>query len=307
MQRDTIRRLADLDDEEAFAIVAQGIASIVGWCERLEEGRVALYRAGSYAPARVLRTIAEEEAAKVLILLDFVRCPRDRSQRRMKCLTWFQQHFAKQTYTEFHGRTSNSFGDLKRQIEHERPIYYLDGPIGTEWIFYNDFLARREQKLYVDVWYDDCNGKYGWGSPAHPYWWPESIEADGSPGWMLAEMAESKTSKILQLVAHLYRSGSTSAEGLAIIAQIWREIVPTETMSVVDLEALNRRTVEEVELTLGGVVEDRDHEDEFVRMWNFPMWSLDLDPKKITRETLEDERRRSEENLLRRIVGDPES
>ena len=53
----------------------------------------------------MLRNLANEEAAKVLILLDVVRCPKSRSTDKSRTLSYFYNHLAKRIYAQvYRGR-----------------------------------------------------------------------------------------------------------------------------------------------------------------------------------------------------------
>ena len=73
-----IKDLCQLPDARLFEEMATGIGHVVKVVGRLDAATHNLSEAGDHHAARILGNLAEEEAAKVLILLDAVRCPRKR-------------------------------------------------------------------------------------------------------------------------------------------------------------------------------------------------------------------------------------
>lgn len=92
------RDLASLPDAEFFETVAEGLGLIVKNIARVYEGAATLSEAGQKHVSRVLSMIAEEEAAKYLILIDAVRCPKQPPSRLSNQLGRFNQHLAKGLY-----------------------------------------------------------------------------------------------------------------------------------------------------------------------------------------------------------------
>ena len=95
-----IKDLCQLSDASLFEEVATGIGHVVEVVDRLDAAARSLSEASERHPARILRNMAEEEAAKVLILVDAVRCPRKRQTERSRVLGYFHDHLAKGLYAE---------------------------------------------------------------------------------------------------------------------------------------------------------------------------------------------------------------
>ena len=114
--------------------------------------------------SEILRLAAEEEAAKVLILLDAVRCPRvERQSDFNRQLQYFNDHLAKGIYAQYCWRRPHSFSAVREWVDRERKEYYLDGPNNVDWIFYNEILRQREETIYVD--YVENDGAHFWHDP----------------------------------------------------------------------------------------------------------------------------------------------
>ena len=101
--------------------------------------------------SKIVRELAEEEAAKVLILIDLIRCPLSEKQRREITAERFRNHVPKRIYAMACSYVPfNTFQELSAVVETESLPYYLDGPNNADWIFRNEILASRERQLYVD-------------------------------------------------------------------------------------------------------------------------------------------------------------
>ena len=70
-----IKDLCQFGDDELFDEIAEGIGHVMDSVNRLESAVRVLHENGYYHPARALEKLAAEEAAKILVLLDVVRCP----------------------------------------------------------------------------------------------------------------------------------------------------------------------------------------------------------------------------------------
>ena len=74
---------------------------------------------------RILRMFAKEEAAKYLILLDAVWCPRGGDGRLEKHLRRFEDHLVRGIYAEYYGEWNPlSLGEAQEYIDDERVMYY---------------------------------------------------------------------------------------------------------------------------------------------------------------------------------------
>ena len=165
--RDDVLDMASFSDVRLFAEVAKGIPNIVESAEELDRASQQLFAAQEFRASDIVKGLAEEEAAKVLILLDAVRSPTN-SKSKAKILKGFYSHLAKRIYAEANSLPNVwSFGELADFVEHERQPFYLDGPSGVDWIFPNAITADREQKMYVDYVRDitERRGDYSWYTP----------------------------------------------------------------------------------------------------------------------------------------------
>ena len=213
-------------------------------------------------PAPILSTVGEEEAAKILILLDGVRCPLTKPPERLRTLDYFYDHLAKAIYAETCNWHPANFAEMVRLIEIERQMYYLDGPTGADWLFYNQNLQRREDALYVGY---ECEASDAtdsstciWTSPLR------SISSAHS------------TKNVFPVVRALHGIGLLKLDALKVVASIWRGIEVCPLTSSSDMQKLNTSTLEKLqELNLL-----EDAADETYRIvidhWPIPLWSINV-------------------------------
>jgi len=213
---------------------------------------------------RVLRTIAEEEAAKILILIDGIRCPRQPSDRWSKQFDRFNQHLAKGLYAKSAYWRPSTSAQLQSYLDNEREDFYLDGPNNVDWVFRNNVMQRREETLYVD--YIKTEEGHSW---LHPYRFEEVLGLFGHKPAAL-DMAEA-----------LDRCGALTAAGLETIAMLWRpQSIPID-MKWLNLRDLNRATLKGLETS--GIIGTAEPtiRAKFVDRWQFPLYNLDLSLIKV--------------------------
>lgn len=165
--RTAIKDLLQLSDAQLFEQVATGIRLVVEHAESLESIAVRLIGIDEHRGAAIVRALAKEEAAKVLILVDLIRCPRNDQDARRRTTLAFRDHLAKEIYANSCRWRPVDFAELTTIVNRERQPYYLDGPNDVDWIFPNDAHGRRENRKYVDYVRDVTveNGEHDWVSP----------------------------------------------------------------------------------------------------------------------------------------------
>lgn len=155
-------RLTGMSREDRLAFFAEGLPLMLAsarafWnaAQRLEDSR---------REAHVLTGLAKEEAAKILIVMDIVRCPPKLVDGRIgEMLKWFYNHLARLLYAEAAGWRAVDLAQLRRYIDFDRRTHYVDGPM-SEYIFPNSPIHERESRLYVDIAaYED--GVPYWNAP----------------------------------------------------------------------------------------------------------------------------------------------
>lgn len=262
--RRAIGDLVQLSDHRFLHEISKGIGRIVEYADNLGSLADRLVDMGEHRGARTVRTLAEEEAAKVFILVDAVRCPPSETRYRSRTLMGYYSHLAKHIYSEACWWRSANFAEVQRAIEEERLPYYLDGPNDVDWIFPNSAKADRERAMYVDYVQDITkqNGERYWVSPLTD-----------------PELGRYQLSTPTSLVAAqaLHHVGLTTPAGLSIVADVWRSFRPTPSTTFPELSGKIKETLEgviEMQLALEGDLNVLAKT--VISHWPFPLWSLDL-------------------------------
>ena len=145
-----IFHLEQLPDEALFKTLSEGMSHIVDNAVSFDETASRLYGNEELRASAIMRGFAEEEAAKVLILVDYVRCP-EASKKGTSVLKRYYSHVAKRIHAmacRYPG--IESFADLSDMVQWECRPWHLDGPNSVDWIMPNSILQEREGDLYVD-------------------------------------------------------------------------------------------------------------------------------------------------------------
>ncbi len=223
--------------------------------------------------AEILAGHAEEECAKILILIDIMRCPPARIASRIgPMMRWFYNHLARLLYAEAQGWYATDAAELQRYIDNERRSHYLEGEY-SEFIMPNWTLFRRETTLYADIAADEHG---------EPQWITPSSSHTGLPA--LVPMA-------FQVVDALAAFGVFTAQGLGVLHEVWSAtaMVP-ETRWEVTRD--NYRPLAE-RLDAAGLISERateDHAGLLAHRWQMPMYELDFSQIPVPLEDLVSER-----------------
>ena len=258
--RRAVGDLASYSDGRLFKELSEGIPLIVENAVGFDATAQRLHEEEDFRASGIMRGFAEEEAAKVLVLVDLVRCPRDWKDRAGVARR-FYGHVAKRIYAMTCSYPNiASFKELRELVESECRPYHLEGPNWVDWIFPNSITAEREQALYVDYVRDitDEAGERYWSAPSVP----------------LPDPWPYKSPECVALSRALSDAGANSPDGLAAIASIWRDIEPEPETDRRELRRLIGRTLEQ--LAVSGVgTEDESTLDLIVWNWSFPLWPFD--------------------------------
>jgi len=275
METRAIKNLCQLRDEELFHVVSTGLDHVLEVVNRLVRSVRRLPGSGKFYTksihshaAHILGSIAEEEASKFFILMDFVRCPLSLKSERTRQLDYFYSHLAKGIYAEYYGWHLANFKEGERIINQMREQYYLDGPMDIDWIFYNRTLSQREDKFYVNYVKED-EGECYWQYPRNE---------DYVIGY--------STGAVIRTANAIHQVGLTSPEGLSVTAEIWRKFEITSELTIGKLEKHNKRTLETLEKR--GFLKKTPDENltNVMQRWLFPLYSLDLSVKKVKKSKL---------------------
>ena len=234
--------------------------------------------------AEVLAGFAKEEAAKILILVDAVRCP-DRlvSSKLSMLIGRFYGHLERLIYAQLAEWWCEDIARLRKAVEPLRKAHDLEGNIG-EFIVPNSTLYQRESKLYADV---------------------EAYE-DGTPVWNAPVGHSSpfgpRMPAVLAVVDAMAACGIFTLAGLRATSQVWGQLEFTDSETLRDAERLTRQLFDR--LIAEGLSQEfatQDHVDTLYRHWPLPMYHVDLGPIPVTLEELKAE----QDRLYWAEVGDP--
>src|SRR5262249_5386465 len=150
MKRKNLTRAASLADPELFKLTKEGIPHIVRNATYLSEYALKVAEIGGRRASAILEDFASEEAAKVLILFDLVRCPRSSPEWCRRQIKHFYSHLSRRIYAEYYQSHFTDFDDVKSWVDVKREAYYTDGDEYCHFISDNAILRQREEKLYVD-------------------------------------------------------------------------------------------------------------------------------------------------------------
>jgi AbiV family abortive infection protein len=274
MKTKAIKDLSQLSDKDLFEEIAEGLALVIENATRIEDDSIFLAESAHSRGCEILRSVAEEEAAKFLILLDAVRCDRSaNSDNFSRQLGYFNEHLAKLIYAESSSFRLANFGEIRELIESMREEYYLDGPEGVEWIFPNRIIHERQKKMYVD--YIESDGKHNWTSP-------EPLRCFEKGNRIFCKLP----TDVLKLVNALNEAGCTKPDALRVIGFKWRPVKMTDDFPIYKLRELNLETLEALEKN--GLLGEQPQKvyTTIVNRWFFPLYSLNLRVEKVDQSSL---------------------
>lgn len=272
MGRKAIQDLAQLQEAALFAEISRGAGLCVKNAKRISSDSLLLAKEKRTRGEKILRLAAEEEASKVLILLDAIRCPRTkRSHEFGRQLRYFNEHLAKGIYAQYCGLCPASFGEVRRWVDSERKQYRLDGPNGVDWIFYNDILRRREETIYVD--YAEEDGQTWWNDPGQ-------LEEIGNP-FQISEPP------VLKLMNALNDAGCLATPTLTIIARTWQSVSLDDNCSWEVVRDLNLAILDAMRQQ--GLLKTQSEEIRIIiaSNWLFPLYPLDLGKESVKSKELD--------------------
>jgi AbiV family abortive infection protein len=286
MRAKAIVDLEQLADTSLYSTVARGLRLILANALNLWRDGLSAGKGGHKQSASILRSLAEEEAAKFHILLDAIRCPR--GPRFTQHLRHFYDHLARGIYAEHYNLYPTDFGDVKRIVGNLRVALYLDGPEGFEWIFRNRIIERREQQLYVD--YVQSEDAHTWSRPERHFIFPLGFPA-----------------RVLTTARSLARVGVATPCGLRVVANIWRPFTIEDATNWGELREKNIETLKSLEANRCLRSVSNETIQGIVRDWAFPLYALDLtEDRSVNLGDLRRMREEAEVSWMEREFGYPD-
>ncbi|MBO9547073.1 hypothetical protein [Caulobacter sp.] len=120
-----LRALANMPPKQRWNVIAEGLPILLTSAE-------ALYAASrvndeNARVREILQGHAAEEAAKILILLDYVRCPLGLSDPAQRMLRVFYDHGTRLIYATACGWRPTDVNELRTYVDRERASHYIEG------------------------------------------------------------------------------------------------------------------------------------------------------------------------------------
>jgi hypothetical protein len=265
--------LSQMGHEERLSFIAEGLPLILASSRGFWDAARALE--ASPREAEVLEGFAKEEAAKILILMDAVRCPAHLLPARIgKILRWFYDHHARLIFAEAASWKPVDVAQLRDYVKPCLKSHYVEGYCG-EYILPNWSLYRRESQLYVDIEERD-DSSHGWSTPlAHP-------RAFGFLTPTPLEVAEAMSAL-----------GLFTVSGLMAVSEIWGRVPFSDKETHAQAQALSKELLERVVAEgLPGENAENRHVSSLYDAWQLPMYDFDLKRIEVSLEELRSEQDR---------------
>lgn len=276
------KQLCQMNHDELISFIAEGLTTILDSANSFTvAGKLITHKCSR--EVYLLENIAMEEASKILILLDVVRCPKNlRSNRLGSVIQNFYSHFARSIYDNAISWKPTDFEMLKSYVMQSSRSHYVVDEIG-EHVLPNDANYMREANLYADI-----------GSDGENLYWHSPINKDHT--------AEFETPKSVKLANSMMKLGLLSEQGVKLIAEAWdgTNFSCSETSS--QCSDLIYQTLEYA--SEEGLFQESAEQDDVqcvMQGWQIPMYNIDF--KIIPVEA--DEIQRERDGRLYSWLGNP--
>ncbi|MGM5049533.1 hypothetical protein AB8A20_11710 [Tardiphaga sp. 604_B6_N1_1] len=266
------KRILRMSSAERIAFLAEGFPIVLASAKGFWTAALSLPEMPR--EAQVLTNFAKEEAAKILVLMDLVRCPKHRSDREGIVVGRFYGHLERLIYAQLAEWWSMDIASLRKTVEPMRKGHYLEGNLG-KYILPNSVVYDRESKLYADVEaYED--GAALWSAPGgHRSPFPPRMPP------------------VLEVAEAMSACGMFTVAGLTAVSEVWREVDFVDAQTLQMAEALTERLLERLMAEgLPAASATQEHVNALYRHWPMPMYNVDLGPIPVTLEELKAEQDR---------------
>lgn len=267
------KRICQMSPRDRLAFIAEGLPIILASAQGFWTASLTLH--AMPREAEVLRGFAKEEAAKILILIDVLRCPKYLLAGKLPIIVGrFYGHLERLIYAQLTEWWCEDVTRMRKMVEPLRQTHYLEGNMG-EYILPNSAVYQRESKLYADIEaYED----------GAPLWNAPTVHANGLGSMMPA---------ILVVVEAMSACGMFTPAGLTAITDIWSQLEFAESEGLQDAERLTRQVLDRlVAENLPAEFATQEHVNAIHRHWPLPMYNVDLTPIPVTLEELKVEQER---------------
>ncbi len=261
--------LCTMDHKQRLAYIAEGLPIILSSAEGYWDAACRLK--DMPREAEVLQGHATEEAAKILILMDAVRCPEKLVASKMGTIVRsFYNHLARIIYAETVYRKPINLERLREYVDSKRASHYVESDLGGD-IFPNWSLFTREYPLYADIMCGDY-GEPGWNTPS-----------DDGMGFSL------NLPPVLELARAMSAVGLFTLEGLEATSEIWDQMTFTELESHTDTERLTTQLLQRLDdERLLTAAAKQSHFKVLLNTWQMPMYDFDFSLINVSKEKLKD-------------------
>jgi AbiV family abortive infection protein len=269
MRDKALGQLSSTPVRKRLPLIAEGLTNIQVHVQQLRHG---IDESFNPSQSEILAQLAEEEAAKALILLDIVRTGWRDTKAINALFKAFYNHFSRCLYAELVEIKPTKFGELRDYVEVVRVNRHLDGPNDIDWEFSNDILRKRVDSLYVDlVEYEDDG----------PTWTDPS--KGGSPFGTLTPASN--------LIDELGDAGCFTTAGLVVIADTWKGAQVDDETPWSEARERNREIFTALEVPAENISR------KMLEQWHFPIGQLNLGLRIVSDDELEAERKRNHPGL----------
>lgn len=251
------RILSSLSQSRQLDIIAEGMPILFKSAGELLDASCSLGE--QHRAARVLQGHAMEEIAKILILMDIVRCPPNlRPSRIGAMMGWFYDHLARLIYVDAQSWKPQDISQLQDYIDSHRRSHFLEGTM-SEYILPNWTIYSRESLLYADIIAHE-DGEPVWNEPMGY----EPVFGQSEPG-------------VWQLCKALRDMGAVTREGLDKVSSVWSQVNFADAQNWCDSERLTYEMLKA--LDAASLISDKAREEQLAFLyhrWQLPMYHLDF-------------------------------
>jgi hypothetical protein len=248
--------LCNLPRPAQLDLVAEGLPITLASAQGFWDGAMKLKASRE---ARVLEGFCEEECAKIMILMDLVRCPQKLVSRRVGKLTSiFYDHLGRLIYADAQGWKPMHMTQLRDYVDHAREGHYCEGYAG-EYIVPNASRYRRESTLYADVeLYED--GVPHWSAPLNL----------GAFSMVFPPMA-------LTIAQAMSALGLFDRRGIQAVSEIWNQVEFAEAENFEDTRRLTSELFARLDAEkLVSETATEQHVGAIANDWQMPMYNLEF-------------------------------
>lgn len=263
--------LCNLPTERRLDLIAEGLPVILASAESFWTAAASLTRAPR--EASVLEGFAEEEAAKILILMDLVRCPAKLvASLSGKIVRTFYDHLGRLIYADAQSWRPVNVAQLRDYVDNKRQGHYLEGYAG-EYIVPNWSRYSREAAMYADIEVLE-NGIAYWSEPLQ-----------------FGSVSGPREPAALMLGKAMTAVGMFTRAGLQAVADVWGEVEFVDMQGYTEQAKLTQAMFERLDAAQA-VTEaaTADHVRLLRHHWQLPMYHLDFKEVAVPLETLQAER-----------------